>query len=363
MMYPVFATQAGADLLLKTLETATSKGSNLLDSVWSLLLQGDLYRVISGAAGTLLIVPLSMFLINFFRNKSATSLDDKHFTGDFLSFLLVGLIISGIAFPTRTGSLLFAGRTSSVKFSNHIGKSVSSIAGDPNAAMASIVAGQTANASGMQVCNRIADELQRVGCINELRKSGEAAAKAVPSTANGKGIDFGSVVRGAIIPIAAGTAIPGLGPLINAGNILAGNPATKGVVGAAGSFLADSWILTALVPLLLSLGTAFILLTEAGQLVCCLMVPFVLLFGIAQPSYISKWLNSFLGWALCAVAYKLIMISIAFGMMSVGFTDIILYALIAGLGAPWLAVESINGTSFGLLRGAGSMVSTLIRFL
>ena len=164
-MSPLIATQLGADWLLKSLDASASAGSKMLDSVWSLLLQGELYQEISKVAAPLVLVPLGLFSFNYLRNRNISKIDQQYFTGDFVTFLLVGLIITSLYAPARTGSLLYGMHTTTVNFSDKITEAVASIAGDPNKAMAAIIAGRTQQAAGVSICNRLGDEAQRLECL------------------------------------------------------------------------------------------------------------------------------------------------------------------------------------------------------
>jgi hypothetical protein len=337
MFHPLFASQAGAQLLLNALEAATATGSSLLDNCWELFLKGDLYKIVSKTAATLTLVPLSLFVINMFRNRNVKEIEEKFFTGDVISYILVGLIISSLVAPVKTGALLFGARQTAVAYSNRMITSANEIAGDPSKAMASIVAGKTQSASKVQICNRIADEAARTTCIQKIAEENSASAFGLSGGFNG-------AVTGAL-----STALGGF-----AGIAIQGASAALGVDGG------DLITLTIVVPFLLTIGTAFILILEIGMLLCCLFVPFVLLIGIADPGFISDWLKAFFSWALIFVAYKLIMVSVAFGMLSTNITDVLLYGIVAGLGAPFLAIEVVSGKSLGLLSGIGSVATKLI---
>ena len=341
-MTHLIATQLGADWLLKSLDASTSAGSKMLDSVWSLLLQGELYSTISKIAAPLTLIPLSLFVINSFRNKNLSKIDERFFTGDLLSFILVGMIISSLYAPAKTGSLLYGMRTSTVTFSNKITEAVASIAGDPNKAMAAIIAGRTQQAAGVSICNRLGDEAQRLECLQSLQEGNQRMIDAANISRpinidKNLNIDFGTTVQDALKL-----------------------PVIKDIADATGKILAfdgDMMILSLVVPILMTLGTAFILCLEIGVLCCCLMFSFTLLGGIVDRGMLVQWFKAFWSFSLINVAYKIIVSSVAFAMMAAGFTDVLMYGLIVGICAPVLAVQVVSGNNLGLLSTVGSLAS------
>ena len=345
-MSTLIATQLGAEWLLKSLDASTSAGSKMLDSVWSLLLQGELYREIAKLAASLIVVPLGLFVINYFRNRRLDKLDARLFTGDAVTFLLIGMIIFSLCAPARTGSLLYGMRQSTVNFSNKITEVVSSIAGDPTKAMAAIIAGRSQQAAGVSLCNSLGVYSERVECLKSLEEGNQRLidASIEPSrgiSVDGNGtIDFGTTIQEALQ-----------------------NPILSGITGAVGKVLAfdgDMMILSLVVPMLMSLGTMFILCLEVGVLVACLLLPFTLLIAIADRGVLVQWFKSFWSFSLINVAYKIIISSVAFAMMAAGFTDVLLYGLIAGLGAPILAVQVVAGNNTGILSTVGNAASRIV---
>ena len=140
-------------------------------------------------------------------------------------------------------------------------------------------------------------------------------------------------------------------------------PVIKDIADATGKLLAfdgDMMILSIIVPILMSVGTIFIVCMDIGVLVTCLMLSFTLLGAIVDRGMLAQWFKSFWAYSLINVAYKIIVSSIAFAMLAAGFTDVLTYALIAGLGAPLLAINVVSGNNLGILSGVGSAASRLI---
>jgi hypothetical protein len=360
--FPILlGTAAAAQTLQNAIQAVNGVAGNMLDAVWSIFLQGDLYALVAKTAGTFTVLPISLFVINHLRNKSLTKIDERYFTGDFITYILLGLIILSLFVPSFASSKLYSMRNSLSNLNDQLVTRAGQMVGDPNAQMMTILASQASTSAGLEVCNRIPDPQKREECIQDLIQNNQALLSTIQAT-NGIGQNIPAppatqnILSGAISGTAS-NAVSGF----QSGGVFGGVwGAVSGGVGGALNGVADNVMLTVIIPFLFTVGTAFLVLLDCGLLLICMFFPFTCLFAIADLSFMRSWFKTFLHWGLVRVAYQIAILSVAFAMLSLNAPDILLYAIVAGLGAPWLAFKIAGNDPMGVVAGVGNLASTLI---
>ncbi|MGL5719500.1 MAG: hypothetical protein ACRCYP_01715 [Alphaproteobacteria bacterium] len=326
MFNPILGTQAGAQLLLQTLQQVSNASSAVLDQMWVLLLQGEVYRLISSTASSFGAIFLVIWIWNHFRNQGLKEMDERRLTGSVLSWLFLGFIIFGLVTPTKTGAILYGMRNTANSTINAFVDKTIQVAGNPTLAMATIISGQAAQSQAVQQCQLIGDPIKREECLQQVSQASQNYAQAAQQS------NFAQSVQTNL-----------------SGGIL--------------NQLGDALILTLVIPFLVAIGTAFLIVLDAGQLVVCLSIPWVLLMGIADPSYVAGVFKNFFSWALVGFAYRTLIVTIAYAMLSADFGNTLVFAIIVGVLAPFFAYQAAVGNALGVMSGVASVGSALMRYV
>jgi hypothetical protein len=357
----LLGTAAAAQTLVNALQAVNGNAGNMLDAVWSVFLQGDLYGVVSQSVAAFTIIPMGIFVVNNFRNRNLTRIDQRYFTGDFIAYLLVGLILLSLFTPTFASSKLYSARNSIANINDRIVAKAQQTIGDPNAQMMTILASQASTQAGLSVCNQIIDPDKRKQCVDELIANNQPLINTIQAAnTTGQNIPlpgpYQNIMSGAISGGASG-AVSGL----NSGGVFGGIwGALSGGVGGAFNGVADNIMLTLIIPTLFTIGSAFLVLLDCGLLLVCMFFPVACLFAIADAASLGNWFKKLVHWGLIRIAYQLCIISVAFAMLSLNAPDILMYALIAGIGAPWLSFKIAGNDPMGVVSGVGNLASFLV---
>jgi hypothetical protein len=309
MVHLYVANVATAQDLLKTLNAATNGGNGYLDALWQLFLyQGQLYEVVSKGAATFTGLPICLWIINHFRNSQKTIEEGRLDTGDLIRYLILGMLIFGLFNPGSTSRFLYDSKL--VAFSNaaNVTAAARTLANDPVTFMASASAAERAYGEGVATCNRVAEPTFRTKCLEDAKKAAEDNKSLTD-------VLFGWVPD----PLQVFTE-----------------------------------------SLMLTFGTMFLLLLEVAQLICSLFLPYILLIAIADYAVLWGWCKAWLTAGLTHTAYNLCIISISFAMTQSNGTDTFLWAMTVGIGAPWLSMEIVSGSRFGIMQGMSAIAGKIV---
>jgi hypothetical protein len=201
-------------------------------------------------------------------------------------------------------------------------KQLAAIGGDPNLAMAEIQSGKDFAANGIKICDTYPSVEKQRACKQSL---GQTIKETDPSS------DYS---KNTLLNLANDISADGSAQIgINGANQALDDPNTMGTAGSVANTLGEAAILTLLIPLFLLTGTAFLIVSDIGQLTATVLLPFVLLLGLFNPGRVFQWGKSFMSWGLISFSYKIIVTTVGFVMLKsdVGQTGI--YAVVVGV---WL---------------------------
>jgi hypothetical protein len=350
-------SKAAQTVIDGALLAASELSSLAMEDLWKILIDhSEFFRQISIFASGF----SGLFLIAFFivqeSNKKRSKDDQIDLVLDFKYYAITGAILACLIAPDRVSGALYGFHSVIDSKASTLVAILSNIAGDPNVAFAQIQSAKETAANGLKTCDPITSVTEQAKCREELadsltkEKSGtEFANNAIQDLADG--ITQGDVFK-----------VNRAGASLAADNGLLGGQvqlASK-VAGAFGSSLDEAVLVTSIAPLLLLMGTAFLLLLDIGQITAVVMFPFILLIGLYDSSIVMKWIKSFFSWGLIAFAYRVIVTSIGFVLLKGNVANAGLYAVIVGAVAPWAAYQVVSGSSLGVLSAVGSMARTAL---
>jgi hypothetical protein len=348
-------SQIAKDVVDGALKAATDLSNLAVEELWKILIdKSEFFRQVSiFAAGF-----SGLFIIAFFivqeTNKKRSKDDQIDLVIDFKHYLIMGGILACLIAPDSVSGSLYGFHSLIQVEGSELVASLSSISGDPNVAFAQIQSANETAINGAKTCDAITSQTEQTKCQQDLatsltsEKTGiEFADNAIQNLADG--ITSGNVVQAAQAgsELAADSGV--LGPV----PFLASKAAQS-----VGSSLGEASIVTLISPVLLAMGTGFLILLDIGQLTSTVMFPFVLLMGLYNSSIIAKWVKSFFSWGLISFAYKVIVTSIGFALLKGDVANTGLYAVIVGLISPWAAYQVVSGSSLGVLSAVGSTART-----
>jgi hypothetical protein len=349
----LLATTQGGQQVIESLQLM-SKASEAFDGLWKLFLMGELYRVISLSVLPLLLPFVVRWLYNSYFNSKHALDDVRRFTGDLWSYAMIGLIIIGIASSSRTGAMLYSLHKSANMTNQEYVDVAVRLAKDPGTSLATIVTSDVAISGGISQCDRIADPVKKEKCIQELLMQQQPAATSQQTTTASQpqqSINASDIMSGASGGM-SGAA--GFGT-----NVVGDNSSQVGNEIMGG--MADSFVIIVLVPILMIVGTAFLMGLDLGALMFVLMTPWTLLMAISSPGKILEAGLKFFTWALVGFVYRVMVVGLGYVMISSDTVNTVIYAILVGLIGPFMAIQVVSGNTMGVFSGVGSVVSAVRR--
>lgn len=332
----------GSSIITDTLSMASKLAGLPFEKIWGTLIQGSFFAQVSGLAASFAALTLGYWVVQSILNKSRKP-EDMVSVGDIWRYLIILLIVFSLIRPQWTGNNLYGlHKVTAQAGDSFVTWVTQQSGGNPADAFARIISAQQLASNGQKTCDSIPDQGGRKQCQADLN---QGIGQSV-DTSGAWGQNILSAVNG-IISLSTG----------NVAGIVGSAVSLPGVTNALG----EIGLMIVLAPLLLLFGTAFLLILQTMQLLQAVLLPLALLRGIAEPAFVLKWFNSFLSAGLISMSYKIIVLSVAWAMLTLDINDAGLYSIIAGLGAPWAAYQVISGSSLGLMGSVGSTVSRFIR--
>ena len=341
-----------SDLLTNVLKTSSALSSTALEKAWLQLLTGPIYFKLSLYAAGFGAVFLTIFIYNYYTNKKLQEDAVSGPVGTIIQYLILGVMISLLAAPAQSGQLMYGLHDFQHKSTDDFVDSIAKINGDPNAAFANIVLAQQTVANGQKACDQLPQSPVKQQCYKDLANNVHAAAD--PSNSGGGWTEqVKNAIDGAIfvsnIPLGIATDV------LKAGGVIPGQPEVLKV----GNFVGNVDVMIFLTPVLLLIGTAFLVVLEVGQLMAAFLFPLILVIALGTPSYLMRWAKSFFSWGLILFTYKAIVSSVAYIMLDANIVDTGVYALVAGFFAPIIAYQVVSGSTLGLMGAVGSAVAAV----
>ena len=357
-------SKTSADILNSTINETAKFTGEAMRPIWSTLVAGEFYKQISFYAAGLSGVFLVIWVIRHLSHQKRPN-DFKQVYGNIGHMIITFFIMSSLITPQLTGSMLFGFHDFFSKNSSAFIKTLSDINGNPNTAIAKMIAAEQLATAGAAECDTIADPNKKTQCrqnlkqtiADDLKKSEDGgwvdqvgnffdgiANDAMEGNVGGligKGITGGAQAIGAVSPV---------GSLGSLGSI---------ATGGASGFIGEVALMTLLTPVLLIIGTAFQIILEIGQLVAAEFFPFALMVGLLSRLYLINWIKSFVSWSLISFAYKIIVTSVSFVLLTFDLVNSGLYAVVVGIFAPFLAYQLISGSTLGLMGAVGSVAGSV----
>ncbi len=332
----------GSSIVTDSLSLSSKLAGVPFQKIWGTLIQGSFFAQASTLAASFAAITIGYWIVQSILNKSRKP-EDMVSVGDIWRYLIMLLIVFSLVTPQWTGNSLWGvykvTSQAGDKFTDWI--TVQS-GGNPVDAFGQIISAQSIASNGLKTCDGIPDPAAKQQCINDLNTG---VTKSVNTSGNW-GPQILNAVSG-IVAVATGNVAGAVGSAVNA----------PGVTDALG----EIGLMLVLTPLLLLLGTVFLFIMQAMQLLQAVLFPLALLRGLADPGFVLKWFNSFVSVGLISMSYKIIVLSVAWVLLTLDISSSGLYALVAGLGAPWAAYQVISGSSLGLMGSLGGTASKLTR--
>ena len=341
-----------SDLLTNVLKTSSAISAGSLEKVWLQLLTGPIFFKLSLYAAGFGAWMLAYWSYNYYTNKKLQEDAVAGPVGSIAQYLVLGFMMSLLAAPAQSGQLLYGLHDFQHKTTDDFVEAIAAINGDPNAAFANLVLAQQVVTNGQRACDTVPQGPVKQQCYKDLANNVHAAAD--PSNQGG---GWTENVKNAIDGLIFVSNIP-LGiatDALKAGGIIPGSP----TAGKVFNFIGNTDVMIFLTPVLLLIGTAFLVVLEVGQLMAAFLFPIVLLIGIGTPGYVKHWAKSFFSWGLILFSYKAIVSSVAYIMLDANILDTGVYALVAGFFAPIIAYQVVSGSTLGLMGAVGSAVGTV----
>jgi hypothetical protein len=332
----------GSSIVTDNLSIASKLAGSAFEKIWGTLIQGSFFGKASLLAASFAGVTLGYWLIQSILNKSRKP-EDMVNVGDIWRYLVILLIVYSLVKPQWTGNNLYGLHKVTAQAGDDFSTWVTNASGgNPADAFTQIISAQQLANNGRKTCDAIPDPDARKQCNEDLKNGiGESI-----DTSGAWGSSILNAVTG-IVSVATGNVAGAASSIINV-------PGALNVIG-------EMALMSVLSPLLLLLGTGFLLILQVMQLLQAVLFPLALIRGIAQPEFVLKWFSSFLSVGLIGMSYKMIVLSVAWAMLTLNILDSGVYAIVAGLGAPWAAYQVISGSSLGLMGAIGNTISRFIR--
>ncbi|MGL5062104.1 MAG: hypothetical protein ACRC62_19190, partial [Microcoleus sp.] len=267
----------------------------------------------------------------------------------FTLFLIAACLLA----PAQVGTAAYGLHSIVTEQGTALQKQLASIGGDPQLSMAEIQAAKDFAANGLKFCDTYPTLEQQTECREEL-------GKTIADTEGSS--NFSSDAIKNIANLIGDASLLALGPggVAIKGAINAGAGDFTSAVGNFANTLGETAILTLLIPLLLLIGTSFLVILDIGQLTATVLLPFILLLALYDPGKVLQWGKSFMSWALISFSYKVIVTSVGFVMMQGNVAQTGLYAVLVGLFAPWAAYQVVSGSSLGIMNAASSIGRSIV---
>ena len=341
-----------SDILTNVLKTSSAISSGALEKVWLQLLTGPIFFKLSLFSAGFGAISLSIWVWNYFTSKRMKEDEVAGPMGTIAQYLILGVMMSSLAAPAQTGQLVYWSHDFMHKTTDDFVESIAAINGDPNRAFADLILAQQTVANGQKACDQLPQSPVKQQCYKDLANN-VTAARDPSNEGSGWNEQIKSAIDGFIfvsnIPLGVATDV------LKAGGVIPGKPTAGKVL----NFVGNTDIMIILSPVLLIFGTAFLIILEVGQLISAWLLPVSLLIGMGEPAHVKQWVKSFFSWGLILFCYKAIVSSVAYLMLSANVLDTGIYAVVAGLFAPWLAYQVVSGSSMGLLNAVGSVAGAL----
>jgi hypothetical protein len=332
----------GSSIVTDNLNLASKLAGMPFEKIWGTLIQGSFFAKASGLAASFAAVTLGYWLVQSILNKDRKP-QDMVSVGDIWRYIIILLIVFSLVTPQWTGNNLYGLHKVTAQAGDDFSTWVTQQSGgNPVDAFTQIISAQQLANNGQKTCDAIPDSTARKQCQDDLKNGiGQSV-----DTSGAWGPSIINAVTG-IVSVATGNVAGAAGSLVN--------------VPGAVNVLGEIALMSVLSPLLLLFGTAYLFILQTMQLLQAVLVPLALLRGIAEPVFVLRWFNSFLSAGLITMSYKIIVLSVAWAMLTLNVVDSGLYAIVAGLGAPWAAYQVISGSSLGLMGAIGNTASRFVR--
>jgi hypothetical protein len=333
-----------------SLQVASDFSTKSVEEAWKLLINdSEFFRQVSVFAASF----SGLFVLSFFivqeMNRRRDKDDQLNFFISTKQYILMLMIAACLLAPSVIGTAAYElHKVISVK-GGELQKQLAAIGGDPNLAMAEIQAGKDFAANGIKICDTYPSIEKQRACKQSL---GQTIKETDPSS------DYS---KNTLLNLANDISADGSAQIgINGANQALDDPNTMGTAGSVANTLGEAAILTLVTPLLLLIGTAFLIVSDIGQLTSTVLLPFIFLLGLFNPGTVFQWGKSFMSWGLISFSYKIIVTTVGFVMLKsdVGQTGI--YAIVVGVLAPWAAYQVVSGSSLGIMNAAGSAARAVI---
>jgi hypothetical protein len=332
----------GSSIVTDNLTLASNLAGSAFEKIWGTLIQGSFFAQATILAASFSALTLGYWFVQSILNKGRKP-EDMVSVGDIWRYIIILMIVYSLAKPQWTGNNLYGLHKVTAQAGDSFITWVTTVSGgNPVDAFTQIISAQQLANNGQKTCDSIPDPTARQQCKDDLKNG---INQSIDSS-GAWGSNILNAVTG-ILSVATGNVAGAAGSLVN--------------IPGAVNVLGEMALMSVLSPLLLLMGTAFLLILQVMQLLQAVLYPLALLRGIAEPAFVLKWFNSFLSAGLIAMSYKIIVLSVAWAMLTLNVVDSGVYAIIAGLGAPWAAYQVISGSSLGLMGSIGNTASRFIR--
>jgi hypothetical protein len=332
----------GSSIVTDTLKLSSKLGGLPFEKIWGTLIQGSFFNQASTLAASFSAVTICYWIVQAVLNKSRKP-EDMVSVGDIWRYLVMLLIVFSLFTPQWTGNSLYGVHKVTSVAGDKFTEMVTVVSGgSPIDAFGQIISAQTIASNSVRTCDGIPDQAAKQQCIDDLNAG---VTKSVDTSGS-----WGPQILNAITGIVAAST----------GNV-------SGIVGSgvnvsgANDVLGEVGLMLVLTPVLLLIGAAFLFIMQAMQLLQAVLFPLALLRGLAEPAFVLKWFNSFLSVGLISMSYKIIVLSVAWVLLTLDISSSGLYAVVAGIAAPWAAYQVISGSSLGLMGALGNTTSRFIR--